>query len=204
MQDRGLILTLLDLDPSREGAVESLATNLVLPSNADSIAMDGQVVDTKSPFKKEGTAKSVIAVREGNAISVLRIFEADGEAGKSQFVLQGEKDGLKYNALRYTAYHYQGESQKLAEKHVRVGILAYTATCNSDKQCAEVIDRVKSARIESGGDAHIWTVKVRVGNTELDAARDLDRRTILSRHVDGKLFAAPYPLSINGKPVELR
>jgi hypothetical protein len=205
VQDHGAILTLLDLDASHEGTVESLATNIVLPSNADALTMDGQTVDAKAPFRKEGSAKSVIAVREGNAITVLRIFEADASGGgKTEFALQGEKDGLKYNALRYTAYHYRGESKKLADKHIRVGILAYTATCGSEKQCAEVVDRVKSAQIESHGDAHIWTVKARVGETELGAVRDLDHRTILSREVNGKPFAASSPLAINGKPVELR
>ena len=36
------------------------------------------------------------------------------------------------------------------------------------------------------------------------AARDLDRRTILSRQVNGKPFAPQFPLSVNGKAVELR
>jgi hypothetical protein len=204
VQERGAMLTLLDLDPSREGAVESLATNLVLPSNADSITIDGHTVDTRSPFQKDGSAKSVIVVREGNAIAVLRIFEAGAiGGGQARFVLQGEKDGLQYNALRYTAYHFRGELQKIADKHVRVGILAYTATCSSEKQCAEAIERVKAAQIESNGQGHIWGVRVRVGTVELAAARDLDRHTILSRQVNEKPFGAQYPLSINGKPVEL-
>ena len=199
------MLTLLDLDASREGAVESLATNIVLPSNADSIAMDGHVVDAKNPFRKDGSAKSVIVVREGAAITVLRIFEADAAGGgPARYVLQGDKDGLKYNTLRYTAYHYRGESQKVADKHVRAGILAYTAACGTEKQCAEAVERFKSAQIESHDDGHIWSVRVRLGNTELSAARDLDKRTILSRQVNGKAFGAQSPLSINGKPVELR
>jgi hypothetical protein len=205
VQDRGLVLTLLDLDASREGELASLTTDLVLPANADSISLDGHAIDAKSPFKKDATAKSVIAIREGNAIVVLRIFEADAaSADHATFVLQADKDGLKYDALRYTAYHYQGPAQKLANKHVRAGILAYAATCTSDKQCAEIVDRVKSAHIESHGDGHIWSVKAKVGNTELAAARDLDRRAILSRQVNGKPFAVQYPLSINGKPVELQ
>ena len=200
VQDRGAMLTLLDLDPSREGAVESLATNIVLPSGADSIEMDGEKIDTKAPFKKDATAKSVIAVREGNAIVVLRIFEAD----QSQFVLQAEKDGLKDHALRYTAYHYRGESRKLSEKHVRVGILAYATTCNSDKECGEAVARLKSAHIDTHGDSHTWSVKARIGEVELAASRDLDHRTILSREANGRPFAPQYPLSINGKLVELR
>ena len=176
------MLTMLDLDPSHEGAVESLATNIVLPSNVDSIE----------------SAKSVIVIREGKAIVVLRVLEGDG----SGFVLQ--KDGLKYNAMRYTVYHYRGESKKLTEKHVRVGLLAYATTCTSEKECAAVVESVKSAQIESHSDGHTWSVKARLGSTELAAARDLDHRTILSRAVNGKPFAAQYPLSINGKPVELK
>lgn len=153
-------------------------------TKAAQVAMDGQTVNVKAPFKKDASAKSVIAVREGNAIVVLRIFEAD----KAQFVLQAEKDGLKYNALRYTAYHYRGDSQKLPEKHVRVGILAFTAMCNSEKQCAEAIERVKSAHIESHIEGHVWSVKAQIGNVELAAARDLDHRTILSREANGKPF----------------
>lgn len=205
VQDRGAMLTLLDLDPSREGAVQSLETNIVLPSNADSITMDGKPVDIKTPFTKNASAKSVIVIREGNAICVLRIFEADAVGGShAQFVLQAEPEGLQYNALRYTVYHYRGESQKLTGKHIRVGILAYTTSCTSEKQCAEAIDRGKSVVINSNADAHIWTVKARIANTELAAARDLDRRTILSRQVNGKPFGAQQPLSINGKPLDLR
>jgi hypothetical protein len=204
VQDHGTMLTLLDLDASREGELSSLATNIVLPSNADAILLDGHAVDVNKPFKKEASAKSVIAVREGNAITVLRIFDASGDAtGQPRFYLQGEKEGLKYNAFRYTVYHYRGEPRKLSDKHVRAGILAYTTTCKSDKECADAIEKVKAARIESHADAHMWSVKARVGAVDLAAVRDLDRRAILSRQVNGKAFAAQYPLSINGEPVHL-
>jgi hypothetical protein len=185
--------------------VESLATNLVLASNAGSIAIDGQTVVARAPFRIDANAKSVVVIREGNAIAVLRIFEAAAAGGgQAHFVLQGERDGLKYNAIRYRAYHYRGESKKLPEKYIKVGILAYTAVCTSEKQCAEAVDRVKSVWIDSHDDGRIWTVRARVGSTELAAARDLDRRMILSRQVDGKPFGAQYPESIDGKPVELR
>jgi hypothetical protein len=204
VQDRGVMLTLLDLDASREGEVQSLTTDLVLPSNADAISIDGRAVDVKAPFRTDASAKSVIAVREGNAIVVLRIFEAGAvQQDHPVFLLQADNEGLKYNALRYTAYHYRGEAKKLTEKHVRVGILAFVTTCTSDRQCAEAIERVKAARIESHAGGHIWSVKAMVGKTELAAARDLDRRAILSRQVNGKPFGAPSPLAINGKPVEL-
>jgi hypothetical protein len=201
VQDRGAMLTLLDLDPSHEGELATLATNLVLPSKADAILLDGHPVDVRAAFRKDASAKSVVAVREGNSIAVLRIFEAGDHA---EFLLQGEKEGLHYNAIRYTAYHYRGEQKKLSEKHTRVGILAYVTSCSSDKQCAEAIERVKSAQIESHADAHIWSVRVQIGSTELAAARDLDRRAILSRQVNGKPFGAQAPLAINGKPVELQ
>ena len=64
VQDHGAMLTLLDLDASREGVVESFATNIVLPSDADSIALDGQPVDAKAPFKTEASAKSVVVIRQ--------------------------------------------------------------------------------------------------------------------------------------------
>lgn len=205
VQDHGSMLVLLDLDPSREGEVESLATNLVLPSNADTILLDGKPVDVAAAFQKDATAKSVVAVREGNGIAVLRIFEAGAVSTEApRFVLQAEKEGLKYNALRYTAYHYRGAARKLPERHVRVGILTYTGSCSSDRQCAELIDRVKSAEITSHADEHMWSVRAKVGSTELTAVRDLDRRTILSRQVNGQPFGAQLPLAINGKAVEVR
>ena len=201
VQDHGAVLSLFDLDASHEGEISSLATNLVLPSNADAILLDGRPVDVSAAFSKAASSKSTVAVREGNTIAVLRLFEGGEHAS---FLLQGEKEGLKYNAIRYTAYHYRGEPKKLSEKHVRVGLLAYVTTCTSDKQCAEAIERVKSARIESHGDAHIWNVRAEVGKTELTAARDLDQHKILSRQVNGKPFGAQSALSINGKPVELQ
>jgi hypothetical protein len=192
VQDRGVILTLLDLDPSHEGEIESLATNLVLPADADSLQLDGQKVDTSAPFKKEASAKSVIAVREGHAIVVLRIFEAD----KSQFVLLAEKEGLKYHAVRYTAYQYRGEARKLSEKHLRVGLLAYAAACTTEQQCADAVEEVRSARIESKSDGHTWNVRAHLRGTELEAARDLDQRAIVTRQVNGKPFTAQSPLSV--------
>jgi hypothetical protein len=205
VQDHGAMLTLLDLDASHEGAVASLATNIVLPSNADSILLDGQGVDCQKPFRKDAGATSVVAIREGRAIAVLRIFEADAVGGgQAHFVLQGDKSGFKFNAVRYTAYHYRGDSRKLAEKHLRVGVLAYTATCTSERECADAIGRVKSAEIESRVKGPVWSVKAKLGATELAAARDLDRRTIVSRQVNGKAIGAQYPLSIDGKPVALR
>jgi hypothetical protein len=56
--------------------------------------------------------------------------------------------------------------------------------------------------VEESGDSHVWQVKARAGGTLLEAARDLDKRRILYRRVNGRdmQFA---PLSVNGEAITL-
>lgn len=156
------------------------------------IEIDGQTIDPSAPFQKQASENSVIVVREGKSIVVLRIFEAE----KSQLVLQAERDGLKYHALRYTAYHYRGPAAMIPKKHQRVGIIVYASTCSTDKECADAVKRIQSARIESKSDGHIWNVIAEIHDTKLAAERDLDHRAIVSRDVNGKPFRAQSPLSV--------
>lgn len=157
------------------------------------IEIDGQTIDPSAPFQKQASENSVIVVREGKSIVVLRIFEAE----KSQLVLlQAESDVLKCHALRYTAYHYRGPAAVIPKKHQRVGIIVYASTGSTDKECADAVKRIQSARIESKSDGHIWNVIADIHGTKLAAERDLDHRAIVSRDVNGKPFRAQSPLSV--------
>ena len=67
--------------------------------------MDGHQVETKAPFKKDGSAKSVIAIREGTAIVVLRIFE------RIIPILSCRSNRTISSTTRYTAYPAHIESR---------------------------------------------------------------------------------------------
>ncbi len=79
VQEKGALLVMLDLDLSKEDA-EKIATNVILPAEADEIRQTG----------------SVTGVREGKAAVAIRILAAGAEL---------KKDGLKWKSARLALYH---------------------------------------------------------------------------------------------------
>jgi hypothetical protein len=203
VQEKGALLVLLDLDPSKEKDISSFATNVILPAKAGLLVLDGAPVTAKPKLEEAAAVDSVAGVREGNGAVAIRVFRADGcNDQKPLLALKADRDGLKFDAARYTIYHYRGAPQTLKERHVRVGLLFLAARCASAREFSNLLTRAKAARIQQSGDAHTWTVEARVGDVTLEASRNLDKREILYRRVNAQDLKF-LPLSVNGEPIKL-
>lgn len=203
VQEKGTLLVLLDLDPAKEKDIASFATNVILPAKADLLVIDGAPVSVRHPVEEAAAVGSVLGVREGSAAVAIRVFHADACGGqKPLLALKADREGLKYDAARYVVYHYRGASQILPERHIRIGLLFLAARCASAAEFSTLLARAKAARIEESADAHTWTVKARAGDTTLEASRNLDKRQILYRRVNGQDVKF-LPLAVNGEAIRL-
>jgi hypothetical protein len=199
VQDKGALLVLLDLDPAREKeAGTSLATNVILPAQADSLYLGSQKVEAGKPFTLPGSPKAVVGVREGRAGVALRIFRADG-CGQpaARLELKADAEGLKYGAARYAAYHYLGTKKQLSDSHVRAAVLILAGRCDSDADLAALMRQAETARISEKADAGRWDVAVRLGKVLLEAGRDLNGRALLYRRINGRAVQ-PDAFRLNG------
>jgi hypothetical protein len=199
VQEKGALLVLLDLDPSKAGTVESFATNLILPAKADQLTLDGKICSGLEEFSQGARKDSVVGVREGNTGVAIRLFKLDGCAGKEAVAaLKADRNGLKYGAARLALYHHRGAPTALKDAHIRVGLLIVAAPCADEAAFKDLLKRVGAARIEEKGAKGSWEVAARIGDLTLEAGRDLDHRTTLYRRVNGQDVKSPV-FSINGE-----
>jgi hypothetical protein len=186
VQEKGALLTLIDLNLTREEGVTNLATNIVLPAQAQ-LSIDGATVDSSKPFERALVAGNMIGVRHGNAGVVLRMLRADGAGGQqSKLFLKAEEPGLRYSAARIAAYHYRGDATKLTQGHIRVAVLILAATCKTDGEFQALVKMLATAEIQDKLSDAEWRVSARVDGVSLEAARDAKTRAMITRTVNGK------------------
>ncbi len=200
VQEKGAVLVLLDLDPSALAETGSFATNVVLPAAAERIVLDGKPVSVgRGAFENAAGFGSVVGVRSGNAGLAIRVFAADGAGGdNARLMLKADPEGLANGALRLTAYHYRGAPRKLADTHVRVGILFLARRCTDAQTFASLIETVRTTRIEQSEDTAEWRVAADVGGVRLEAARDRQTRNAVRRRVNGQDVRG-FVLTVNGR-----
>jgi hypothetical protein len=199
VQHEGTLLALLDLDASKAPATASLATNVLLPAQADALVVDGEKVAADRPFERVLGKDSVVGVREGGSGVAIRFFHADGCGGQPPaYRLKAEEAGLKNGAARLVAYHHSGPEKKLDDRHVRVGVLILARRCDGDAPFAALLKQARQAVIEQRADSSAWRVSARVGGRTLEAARDLKKGRPLYRRVDGREVTTPV-FSVNGE-----
>jgi hypothetical protein len=199
VQHRGVLLALLALDPAREQPTTSLISNVLLPARADALVLDGKRVAVTEPFTTEARRDAVIGVREGQAGVAVRVFRADGCAGQAPtFTLAADRVGLRGGAARFAVSHYRGSRRKLKERHVRVGLLILAERCPGEGQFQDLLRKARAVRVREVARGDRWEVKVSVGDLRLEAGRDLKRRRILYRRVDGR-DVPRLLLSVNDK-----
>ncbi len=157
-----MLLTLLDLNPSQAGAVSSLATNILLPVDADSISIDGREVSLRQPIQMAVTTNSWIGVRELSGAVLIRMFSVDPLNGVGpRIVLQSDSTGLGYRAGRLTAYHYQGNATdpvNFSATHLKIGLLIIAYHCATGGQWNSLLADAEASQVamtESNGQ---WTV----------------------------------------------
>jgi len=187
IQEKGFMLVMLDLDPSKINPPSStFATNIILPAKADEITLDGKPIATDKPFELSATIESIVGVHEGNSGVAMRIFSTENCLHSEPVLkLQAEEQGLESGALRFTAYHHNGGAQKLSNTHILVGILFLADHCETESDFANLLTRMKNVTIEEHRDKGAWQVRVKEGDTTLEAGRAIDTRSILYRRVNG-------------------
>jgi len=208
VQRKNILLALLDLDASHEKETTSLATNILLPTQADRLMLDGKSLAAGEIFQQKAKVNSVVGGREGNGCFVARIFHADGAAGEdAAFVVQTDHEGLQKGVARYTVYHYRGEAKKLRDAHVRVGLLILADACgDDDDRLQELMQELRRAPVEDKiskkADSDLWEVKAKIRGLPLEARRDMKTRATLLRAVNSHEPESPT-LAINGEVEKL-
>jgi hypothetical protein len=197
VQDKGVVLALTDLsEEAAKETMESIATNLIVPSTAEAIYLDEQKVDASLPFDLPASVNSVVYVRQGNAAVALRIFAADGVDGQTpSFGLK--YDGNEWNAARLVAYHYRGPAKKHKDKAVRAGFLIIAASCPTDDSFDKFMHSVRKLEVTQKSEGDQWSAQVTYGTVKLEAGLDLKQQEIAFRHVHGQ-DPASQVLDLNG------
>lgn len=198
VQEKGFLLALMDLSPAlQDGAFTNLASNILLPVRAAQLMLNGNRVDTTKPFDLAANANSVVGIREGKAAVAARLFAADGSAGQSpswRLAFDGNEPG----AGRLVVHHYLGPTRKLAEPHLRCGLLLWAERCETEADFASFLKRVAQTEMAETTQDGIWCVKAKSAAVELEAGLDLSRKQIALRRVNGRTWQCQV-LSVNGR-----
>jgi hypothetical protein len=198
VQSKGTVLALLDIDASHLKNVGSLATNLILPAEADLLFCDGARYEAKPSAETDISSHPCIGVLEGQTGLILRIFHVDEcGGGKAKIVLTADAEGLKYGACRVAIDHTQGRQEHLHDQHLKVGLLIVAKHCANEKEFHELLAKISEDPIEEACDEKAWKVQAKTGDLTLEAGRDLSQRKDLYRKVNGIEALAPV-FSVNG------
>jgi hypothetical protein len=207
VQHKNVLLTLLDLDASHEKETASLATNILLPAQADRLMLDGKSLAAGQIFQQPARLNSIIGVREGSSCVAARVFHADGAGGQEAvFRAEADPDGLQKGVARYAVYHYRGEVRKLGDAHIRVGLLLVADTCGDDDHLQSLMKELRLASVEDrastkSGSA-LWEAKAKIRGVTLEANRDLNTRATLLRAVNSHELENPT-FAVNGEVEKL-
>jgi hypothetical protein len=200
VQERGMMLALLDLNPAdAKSDAATLATNVLLPAKADVVLLDGRAVGIISAgLDLAAGRQSVLAVREGTHAAAIRVLHVDGYDGQDPVVaLKADVQGLKAGVARLVMYHYRGDAASLHAWHVKVALLMMAGPCQDDAALAALSDRAKNATWDDRQEKNYWTVRVQAGDVTLEAVHDLGSRKTVARTVNGHPFEAGI-LEVNG------
>ena len=200
VQEKGFLLTLMDLSPAiQSGELTNLASNVLLPVRADQLVLNGKMVDTSKSFTLAADADAVVGVREGKAAVAIRLFAADGCAGQTPS-WKLEFDGNEPGAGRFVVHHYRGSAQKLMEKSVRCGIILLAARCETEAKFTAFLKRAAQIKLGQTTQDGVWQVTAKSGTVKLEAGLDLDQKQIALRRVNGRAWRSAV-LSVNGRDI---
>ena len=193
VQKAGMLLTLLDLDPSQAGAVSSLATNVLLPAFADSLSVDGRNVDLTQATQIPISTNSWIGVREGQSGVVIRCFAVDAlGSSPPTMVLQSDANGLPFQTARLTIYHYSGTPDNpttLSQTHLKVGLVIVAYHCADDATWNTFLVNAQSSQLTALTINGCWQVEAQFpgpAGSRLQITRNLDDRNDFIRSGGGQ------------------
>lgn len=221
VQDRGAVLTLLNLSPDLPNTpTQSLATDILVPLTADQIVLDGrpiqlptavtdaeaagksgpgrQIIDQLHAWSAPAHRDSVLGVRCADAGVAVRIFAADGVEGQEP-VYALKCDGAQWGAGRFVVYQYRGPETSIQQKPVRCGVLILSDHCATQDDFVRLLNRAKAAKIDQKLKGEIWDVAARIDKTpDLESALNLKTGHPEIRRVDGKDYV-PERFTVNGR-----
>jgi hypothetical protein len=204
VQDRGLLLATFDVGADKKRPSRFLETNVILPLAADELAVDGEAVALSAPNELALDESSVVSVRDGNALALVRVLAATACRGETaRLTLAADRAGLKYGAARLiVAHHDAGRGDAPGDCRGRTAILFEALTASSDSERRAAIEAFRNAKHREQSASGEASVEAEVGGRRLALSRDLGQKTILSRTVDGEPMSFD-PLSVDGVPVVL-
>jgi hypothetical protein len=198
VQDKGAILALQDISHDLpQTSSTSIATDIVFPAKATAIYLNGKQINNNAPFDLPADSKSTVCIREGNAALAIRIFAADGYAGKpAQYAVK--YDGNKWGAGRLVAYHYKGPPIELNCPALRSGVFLDMEHCASDEDFSQFMTREQAVNIVETSSPSGWSASADLGGTRLSAGLDLVAKKIAFRKINDRDIQ-PLTFTVNGR-----
>ncbi|MCE0497175.1 MAG: hypothetical protein LV481_04425 [Methylacidiphilales bacterium] len=205
VQDKGTVVLLLDLDPSHLGKAQSFATNLILPSLADEIILDGKPVDLSTPVELPATADSVIGVHEGNACFAARFFHVDALGDEPPvYEVRAEETGLAKGAARFVVYHTRRPLSKSPVTSLRVGLIIQAASWKDKDAFVRMMSDLGKVEVKQQNNGDVWTVSTTLNGTDFLVAQNISTRQETDARVNGVQEPGPIPpLSVNKEVISL-
>jgi hypothetical protein len=230
-QKGGTMLALLRVEAADPGyktpdgkplPLVNLATNVILPANADEILVEGR------PAELGGDtilgARPTVVVRMGTGAIAVSVIDASGIecTGAAEGIVGQEKVALHFKPLegagddheataRMAIYHattLPGDASTLSNCFARVALLFVGEHCVGTGCAHELFERVsaanKAAKESFDPRTGDWDASVRVaGGPELRVHRIVGKgEKLLAREVDGQKMSFS-PLQVNGHSVVL-
>jgi len=171
----------------------SLATNFLLPNNADKVYLNGNVIAQSGTTP--ATVNSVVGVRQGNGMVVIRPLTIDGCLGYTPTAAV-KFDGT--NAGRFVCYQYQGPSTTISgtSRSIRTGYVMAARSVASDADAATFLSDIANAPVTSTIVSGTWSASVVLSSGTLAAAQDIARGVTVYRRFNGKDYSrARYSVS---------
>jgi hypothetical protein len=201
VQEKGTALLLLDLDPARDTKDKPVATNLILPSTAEDMLLDGKPISLTSSTDLPAHIGSVVAVRQGHACLAAKIWFVDALQDRSPEVhVKADEFGLKSGAFRLVVYH--GAVAEHADKadHLHVAALVRMEKCSTVEDLKNLSGRVQSAVVKAEPGSKDWTATATLDDLHLRVTEDMARRLPSQRTINGEEMATPV-FDFNGKAI---
>ncbi len=192
VQDKNTALLVYDLDPERDNSGRPFATDLLLPSTANDILLDGNPVVISNKMDLPAHIGSVIAVRQDDACLAASIWHIDTlQQTPPSLHLKADKTGLGHGAFRLVIYHGEFASGKGAAEHLHVAILVRMDKCSDAKDLRSLAESLQNATVAAVPGLETWTATVKSNMFNLSLTEDTNTRLPSSRTVNGQEMPTP-------------
>ncbi|GAA2907953.1 hypothetical protein JOD62_001294 [Microbacterium keratanolyticum] len=200
VQKGGELLTQLDLRPAGVRTA-SFETNILIPSVAEAVLVDGNVVDTSVVGETPATLTSTVTMWEGDSCVAVRVLRADGIDGHTvQAAFVVDQPGLDVGMARLALTQFESATRTaLVADRAAVTLYARTGPCASFAEAQTFASQTALAKISQQQSATVHSSAVTTpGGDLLQVGTDIVAREQLFRKVNGVAVLAPSILTVNG------